>query len=294
FERTRLLVGAEQNRVAAPRNAPGEARVIDLLHYRARFLFIVIESVQNDFWAVSLVGPELFAAAAQVVFDDRICRAQDGVCGTVILLELDDFDLGKMFFHVKQVGNFRAAPAVNALVIVADDTEIAMLLRQGMDELELRGVGVLVFVHHYVLIFGAAGFQRVGMFLEQAQCEQDEIVEIDGIAGVQGGFVALADVLGHGADAFIGKSGGTFAAVFVAAQQAENRARIGLFTLGRNLRQDLFNCDELFRFVVNDEIALVTEFLDMLAQDANAKRMERANRWAVEFRIGFRISWFRN
>src|SRR6185437_13284451 len=126
FERTRLLVGAEQNRVAAPRNAPGEARVIDLLHYRARFLFIVIESVQNDFWAVSLVGPELFAAAAQVVFDDRICRAQDGVCGTVILLELDDFDLGKMFFHVKQVGNFRAAPAVNALVIVADDTEIAM------------------------------------------------------------------------------------------------------------------------------------------------------------------------
>ena len=81
----------------------------------------------------------------------------------VILLELDDLDLREMLFHVEQVGDLRAAPAVDALVVIADHAEVAMLLRQGVDELELRGIGVLIFVHHDVAIFGAAGFQRVGM-----------------------------------------------------------------------------------------------------------------------------------
>ena len=68
-----------------------------------------------------------------------------------------------MLFHVEQVGDFRAAPAVNALVVIADHAEVAMLLRERVDELELRGVGVLIFVHHHVAIFRAAGFERVGM-----------------------------------------------------------------------------------------------------------------------------------
>ena len=76
-------------------------------------------------------------------------------------------------------------------------------MRQRVDELELRGVGVLVFVRHDVAIFGAAGFEHVRMFLEQPQREQDEVVKIHGVAGVQGGFVARPDVLGQRADAFI-------------------------------------------------------------------------------------------
>ncbi len=279
FERARLLVGAKQNRVVAPRNALRDAGVIDLLDHRARFFFVVGEGVQEDFCAIAFVGPELFAAAAEIVFDDRVRRAKNRVGGAIILLELDDFDFGKMFFHVEQVGNFRAAPAVNALVVIADDAEIAMFLREQVDEFELRGVGVLVFVDHDVAIFRAAGFERVRMFLEQPQREQDQIVEIDGVAGVQGGFVAFANVLGHGANAFIAERRGAFAAVFVAAQQAENGGRIGLFAFGGNLREDFFNRAELLGFVVDDEIAFVTEFLDVLAENADAQGSERC-RWS--------------
>ena len=109
----------------------------------------------------------------------------------VVLLQLDDLDLREMLFHVEQVGDLRAAPAVNALVVVADHAQVAMLLRQRLDELELRGVGVLVFVHHHVAVLRAAGLQRVGMLAEEPQREQDQIVEIHGVAGAQGGFVAL-------------------------------------------------------------------------------------------------------
>ena len=107
-----------------------------------------------------------------------------------------------MFFHVQQVGHFRAAPAVNALVVIADHAEIPVLLRQRMNQLELRGVGVLIFVHHDVLVFRAAGFERVGMLAEQAQREQNQIVEVHGVAGVQRGFVALGNVLRQRADTF--------------------------------------------------------------------------------------------
>ena len=101
----------------------------------------------------------------------------------------------------EQVGDFRAAPAVNALVIVADHAEIPMLFRQRMNEFKLRGVRVLILVHHDVLIFRAAGFERVGMLAEQPQREQNQIVEVHGIAGVQRGFVTLGDVLRQRADA---------------------------------------------------------------------------------------------
>ena len=41
------------------------------------------------------------------------------------------------------------------------------------------------------------------MLIEKSQCQQDEIVEIHGIAGVQGRFVPGTDVLGQRANAFI-------------------------------------------------------------------------------------------
>ena len=131
----------------------GHAGVFDLLHDRAGFLFVVAKVCRMILSPSPLSRPELFAAAAGVVFDDGVGGVQNRVRGAIILLELDDFDLGKMLFQVEQVGDFRAAPAVNALVIIADDAEIAMLLGQRVDEIELRGVGVLVFVHHHIAIF---------------------------------------------------------------------------------------------------------------------------------------------
>ena len=157
-----------------------------------------------------------------------------------------------------------------------------MLRGQRVDELELRGVGVLVFVHHHVAVFGAAGFQRVGMLLEEPEREQDQIVEIHRVAGAQGGFVAGADVLGHRADAGIGEDRGALAAVLEAAEQAENRRRVGLLALGGDLREDLLDGAELFRLVVDDEVPLVTELLDVLAQDADAERVEGADGGTVE------------
>jgi hypothetical protein len=114
------------------------------------------KGVSEDFCALSFLRPELFGPAAGVVLDDGVGGGKDGGGGAVILLEADDFDLGKMLFHVKQIGDLRAAPAVNALVVVAHHAKIAVDRSQMVDKLELRPVGVLVFVHHHVFVFVAA------------------------------------------------------------------------------------------------------------------------------------------
>ena len=115
------------------------------------------------------------------------------------------------------------------------------------------------------------------MLVEQPQRQQNQIVEIHRVAGAQGGFVARADVFGQRADARIRKRRRAFAAVLELAQQRENRRRVGLFALGGNAAQDFLHRAELLGFVVDDEVALVAEPLDVLAQNADAERMERAD-----------------
>ena len=67
-------------------------------------------------------------APPDVVFDDGVGGVENGGGAAVILLQLHDLDLGKMLFQFEQVGNFRAAPAVDALVVIADDAKIPVLL----------------------------------------------------------------------------------------------------------------------------------------------------------------------
>ncbi len=67
------------------------------------------------------------------------------------------------------------------------------------------------------------------------------------------------------------------AAIAKAAQQTEDRGRIGLLPFGGDLRENLLHGAQLLRLVVDDEVALVTELLDVLAQNPDAQRVEGAD-----------------
>ena len=67
------------------------------------------------------------------------------------------------------------------------------------------------------------------------------------------------------------------AAVAVAAQHCKHGVRIDLLSLVRNVAEDFLDRAQLFGLAVNDEIPFVTEPLDVLAQDAHAEGVERAN-----------------
>ena len=60
---------------------------------------------------------------------------------------------------------------------------------QAPDQFVLGAVGVLVFVHQQVADAPLPGFEQVRLFGEEARRQADEVVEIDGVVGVEAALV---------------------------------------------------------------------------------------------------------
>ena len=279
FNGTRLLVRPEKDGTIAPLRFVRQPLELDLRHNFAGFIFICIVSLNLDFGPGAIAGPQGFPTTADVVLDDGVGRIENIRGAPIILLQLDDLDLGKMLLQVQQIGHLRSAPAVNALVIIADDAKVAMFLGERMDQFKLGGVGVLIFVHHHILIFFAAGGQCVGMPAKKPEGQQNQIVKIHGVASVQGGFIFLGNMQGQRAHIRIAKHAGRRPGILEFAQHGEHRAGIGLFAFDGNGGQDFFYGRQLLGFVIDDEIALVTQFFDVLAENPDAQGVKGANRW---------------
>jgi hypothetical protein len=120
--------------------------------------------------AVAEVAPQLLLEQLRVVADDRVGGAQDVAGRAVVLLERDHLELRELLRQAAQVLDRRAAPAVDALVVVADRGEHRTLADQRLQQLVLDRVGVLVFVDQHVAqrvlplgaAFGVALEQRCG------------------------------------------------------------------------------------------------------------------------------------
>ena len=153
-----------------------------------------------------------------------------------------------------------------------------------IDELELAGIGVLVLVHHDIAVLAPAGLQGIGMFPEESQGQEDEVVEVHGVAGMEGALVAASHVLGECADRGVFETAPA-AAVLELAEHGQHRSSIGLLSLGRDLAEDFLHRSELVAGVVDDEVLLIAQFLDVLPENPHTERVERAQGGAFEERV---------
>ena len=132
--------------------------------------------------------------------------AQDGAGGAVVLLQLDELEVGVLNRQLFQVVQRGAAPAVDRLVVVTHSGEMGALTHQEFQQLVLRGVGVLVFVHQHVAQQALPFLAHLSVVFQQAHGHADQIVKVHALVGGQALFVALHDqgnaalvvVLGHG------------------------------------------------------------------------------------------------
>ena len=82
---------------------------------------------------------------------------------------------------VQDILDVSSTELVNGLVVIAHHAEVLVFCRQQADELELGQVGVLVFVHHYVLETLLVIIQHIRVVLEQFHRLDDQVVEIHGV-----------------------------------------------------------------------------------------------------------------
>ena len=194
------------------------------------------------------------------------------------MLQLDHFEVRKIFLKIQQVGNLRAAPAVNALVIIAHHAHIAMLSCQHSHQLKLCRVGVLIFIDHHVLVSGSAFLQCFGVFIKQLQRQHQQIIKIHRVGRLQRSVIALANMIRHRKGVFVTENVPVGPSVLEAAEQTMQFARICLHILARDGAENFLHHTQLLTLIVNHEVALVAELFNVPPQDTHAKRVKGANR----------------
>ena len=120
-----------------------------------------------------------------VVPDDFVGSVQDLLRGTVILFQTDHFGAWEDFFEIQDIADVCAPEFIDALVVIAYDAEIAVFGCEQADEAELRGIGILVFIHHNISEAFLIDVEYVRIGFEDFHRFHDEIVEIHGVASSQ-------------------------------------------------------------------------------------------------------------
>src|SRR4051812_4643931 len=94
------------------------------------------------------------------------------------------------FENVRDLG---AAPTVDRLVVVADDSDIPPFIGQERDEIELETVRVLELVDHEITKFLPPAGADVFVLAKQTDREDKEIVEIDRVQAFQFSIITAGD-----------------------------------------------------------------------------------------------------
>ena len=103
-------------------------QIKDSFCYIIGFLAFVLNIHKFNGPTAGFACPELFFLASAVVGNHFVRTFKNGLCGTVILFKPYDLCTGEILFKFENISDVRTAPAVNALVIIADNADIAVFI----------------------------------------------------------------------------------------------------------------------------------------------------------------------
>jgi hypothetical protein len=202
--------------------------------------------------------------------------------GAVVALQPDHLGAGEVLLEAQDVVDFRAAPAIDRLVVIADAADVGAFaggpLGQQPQPQILRGVGVLILVHQHVAELRWYSASTSGLVAEHADRQQADRRNRrrSGSAAAPGRPVerpALA--VGKAAAVALGMSAGR--------SPCSSSRRSCWRTGGRPaLVVDAFGLDELLEQadlivgVENGEIGFQAHQFGMAAQELDADRVEGA------------------
>lgn len=274
FENARLFVGAEEDGDVVGGDLEFLNEVVNVADDLFGLLLIIGEGGEADGVGGDFVGDEFLVMASAIVADEGVGEVEDLVGAAVVVFQTNDLGAGENVLEVEDVFQLCSAPAVDGLVVVADDAEIFVGADEGFDEGELEAVGVLVLVDLDEVEAFLLSVENFGVFEEELVGEEEEVVEIDGPAGAEVGLVAA---IAGGGDVFdvalggVGGEGGGDALRFPGTDLVDEIAGLhGLFG-DANVTEGGAGGGFLITAVVDDEGTGVAEVGDFGAEDADAE-----------------------
>ena len=253
-------------------------------HDPARLVLVVagVEELQGV--AGALVRPQGLAPTLFIAGDDGARSVEDVLGRAVVPLQLADAAAREVLLEPQQVVEFGPAPAVDALVLVADRGQArngtVRVGHQVLHQLQLGRVRVLELVDEQVAKASPDPRADLLVVAQQAYGERDQVVEVDAARTPQLGLVAAE----HEGDVTVEEVLGLFLegrrreqAVLRPADPPLDRARLeDLFVevLGLERRLDQ---PQLVRRVDDREVRPQTDPVAVAPQQADAEAVEGAD-----------------
>ena len=243
-----------------------------------------------DGFACGQLRPQGFFHAARVVGDDLIGRVQNIGGAAVVLFQLDDLRVREILLEIQNIADVRAAPAVDALIVVAHHAQVAAVFGDELHQRVLGEVGILILVHMDVLKALPVAFQHRRMIGEQLQRAHQQIVKIQRIGALEPFFVAVVNIV----DLLAAEILLALAEPFVRAQQLVlGVADLALqfpdsqhFIVDVEVLEQLLQHSGLVVLVVNGEGTGIAQLIDIPAEDARAHGVEGADPHLFAFFAG--------
>ncbi len=210
--------------------------------------------------------------------DQAVGEFEDFGSAAVVFFQSHDGRIGELSVELENVFHPSPAPAVDRLVVVADDAEVIVVGDQCGDDLVLSGVCVLVLVDHHVIEALLVSCEHVGVIAEQFFGAQQQVIEVDGVGGLECDFVSL---VGECCERvlFIERSvSGRLGPQAVSLPVTDPPQQVAGSECGRgavNVAECLACGAFLVGPVVDGEPIAVAERFDVLSEDADAERVER-------------------
>ena len=200
--------------------------------------------------------------------------------GAVVLLQLDHCGVGIILLKVENIADVRTAPAVDALVVVADYADVAAAVRQNLHQRILGEIGVLVLVYMHIAESIAVAFQNRRMIGKQLQRPHKEIVEIKGVALLELALVSAVEIVDLLAAEIARRSGkpavGIEQPVFSVADFALYLPQRKVFIVDIERFIQLFEYCGLIVVIIDGERTGVPQLFDVPSENASAHGMKCA------------------
>ena len=216
----------------------------------------------------------------RIVGDDSVRQRQNALGGAVVLLESNHDRFGVVSFKVEDVGDICATEGIDRLIVIPDDGEVAVLLRQQAQELVLRPVRVLVFVNENVAESAMILLEHLRVLGVQLHGSPNEVVEVQGVCRLQRLFVLAPDLDDRVADVSsallhhrIWREHSVLVAIDLAADFTRHHAG-GIVPL---VLDDALDHSKLVIVVVDRESLGPSEGLDLHAQNSGTGGVEGAH-----------------
>ena len=287
LKRLGLVVGPVQNgkvpKLLVLRPAMGEAagaQALDPGHGALGLVFLAVGVHNPHRLAFAQVTPQVLGKQLGVGANHVVGRPQNGASRPVVLLQLDDLERGEIHGQLAQVVQRGTTPAVNGLVIITHRREAGatrlVAAHQQFQDLVLRGVGVLVFIHQHMAHLLLPALAHRLMVAQQFQGQGDQVVKVHALVGAE----ALLVVAHHaGNDAFVvilGQQSGLLGVqplAFPAADDPLPRTSRGHVHRAASIFQDAGDVVG----VENRKIRFQAQYLAVLAQHAHAQGVKGAD-----------------